>query len=221
MKHITFYFDVISPYAYLAFERLPQALQGVSCCVHYQPVLFAGLLKHYGQLGPAEIEPKRDWTYRQVQWLAHQLQIELQLPAAHPFNPLALLRLAAASSPQGLPNRYVTETLFHHVWRGGQDAEDPLRLQTLTDSLQPTLDPNGQAVKDLLKTHTDHAIGQGVFGVPTLEVDGKLFFGLDALPMLSAYLAGDAGFDARAWDAAARLPKGSTRWSNAANKFLK
>lgn len=190
MKHITFYFDVISSYAYLAFERMPLALQGFSYCVNYQPVLLAGLLKHHGQLGPAEIEPKRDGTYRQVLWLAQQLGTPMQLPMAHPFNPLALLRLAVASNPQGLPNRYVTETLFHHVWQGGQHAEDGLRLQTLTALLKPALDPNGQAVKTLLKSHTETAIEKGVFGVPTMEVDDKLFFGLDALPMLADYLKG-------------------------------
>ncbi len=95
MKHITFYLDFISPYAYLAFEQLPQALEGVSYSVDYQPVLFAGMLKHYGQLGPAEIGPKRDWTYRQVLWLAHRAGIPMQMPASHPFNPLHLPNLAS------------------------------------------------------------------------------------------------------------------------------
>ncbi len=213
MKHIIFYFDVISPYAYLAFERLPEALRGLNYYVTYQPVLFAGFLKHHGQLGPAEIEPKRSWTYRQVQWLAHELGIEMQLPAAHPFNPLSLLRLAVAHNAEGLPNRYVTETLFHHVWHGGQDAEDAQRLQALIALLQPSLDPNGHVVKTLLKTHTENAIKKGIFGVPTLEVDGKLFFGLDALPMLAAYIKGDAWFQGSSWDEALSLPKGSVRSS--------
>jgi 2-hydroxychromene-2-carboxylate isomerase len=211
MKHITFYFDVISPYAYLAFERLPEALQGLNYCVTYQPVLFAGLLKHHGQLGPAEVKPKREWTYRQVHWLAHELGIEMQLPAAHPFNPLALLRLAAASHPQGLPNRYVTEKLFHHVWRGGQDVEDSQRLQALKELLKPAFDPDSAAVKDLLKAHTNEAVSKGIFGVPTLEVDGKLFFGLDALPMLAAYLKQDAWFEGSTWDDVLKIPVGTAR----------
>jgi 2-hydroxychromene-2-carboxylate isomerase len=211
MKHITFYFDVISPYAYLAFERLPEALKGLSYQVTYQPVLFAGLLKHHGQLGPAEIEPKREWTYRQVQWLAHEMGIDMQLPATHPFNPLALLRLAVASNPNGLPNRYVTEKLFHHVWRGGQDAEDVQRLQPLMDLLKPALNPGDPEVKELLKAHTKAAISKGIFGVPTLEVDGKLFFGLDALPMLAAYLKQDAWFAGSAWDDVLNIPVGTAR----------
>ena len=211
MKHITFYFDVISPYAYLAFERLPAALEGLNYQVTYQPVLFAGLLKHHGQLGPAEIEPKREWTYRQVQWLAHDMGIDMQLPATHPFNPLALLRLAVASNPKGLPNRYVTEKLFHHVWHGGLDAEDLQRLQTLMDLLKLALNPNGPEVKELLQAHTKAAISKGVFGVPTLEVDGKLFFGLDALPMLVAYLKQDAWFAGSAWNDVLKIPVGTAR----------
>ena len=130
MKHITFYLDFISPYAYLAFEQLPVALMGHSYSVSYQPILFAALLKHHGQLGPAEMAPKRDWTYRQVLWLAQRHGVELQLPAAHPFNPLALLRLALACEAQGRPSRYVCETIFRHVWRGGADATGAQRLVT-------------------------------------------------------------------------------------------
>ena len=101
MKRIEFWFDVISPYAWLAFQRLPQALEGVNVEVAYQPVLLAGLLSHWGSKGPAEIEPKRAWTYRQVAWLAHEQGTPLQLPRPHPFNPLALQRLALAAAPAG------------------------------------------------------------------------------------------------------------------------
>lgn len=206
MKHITFYLDFISPYAYLAFEGLPQALIGHSYSVTYRPVLFAALLKHHGQLGPAEIAAKRDWTYRQVQWLAHSHGIALQLPAAHPFNPLALLRLALACDAEGLPNRYVCETVFRHVWRGGADATDVARLQALTQQLAPQRAADSDAVKAQLKSHTDEALARGVFGVPTLAVDDKLFWGFDALPMLRDYLRGDAWFAGPQWDAAASLP---------------
>ncbi len=195
MKQITCWLDFISPYAYLAFEKLPEALQGLSYSVDYKPVLFAGLLKHHGQLGPAEIAGKRDWTYRQVLWLAHSQGVPLQMPAAHPFNPLALLRLAlACGDASGQVNRYVCETVLRHVWRGGADAVGLARLQDLTTHLQPAKDPAGEPVKALLKANTDAAIAHGLFGVPTFAVDDKLFWGFDALPMLRAYLGGDAWF---------------------------
>ena len=210
MKHITFYLDFISPYAYLAFEQLPVALMGHSYSVSYQPILFAALLKHHGQLGPAEMAPKRDWTYRQVQWLAQRHGLELEMPAAHPFNPLALLRLALACEAQGRPNRYVCETIFRHVWRGGADATDTQRLHALTQQLAPQRAVNSDEVKAQLKAGTDEAIALGVFGVPTFKVDDKLFWGFDALPMLGDYLAGDAWFDS-AWETVSAVATGVRR----------
>ena len=206
MKHITFYLDFISPYAYLAFEKLPLALMGHSYSVTYKPVLFAAVLKHHGQLGPAEIPGKREWTYRQILWLAKEHGIELQFPASHPFNPLALLRLALACEVQGLPNRHVCETLFRYVWRGGAEASDFERLKLLTQQLEPHRSVNSEEVKAQLKSHTDEAIARGVFGVPTMAVDDKLFWGFDALPMLKQYLDEDAWFAGPDWEAAARVP---------------
>jgi 2-hydroxychromene-2-carboxylate isomerase len=214
MKHITFHLDFISPYAYLAFEQLPKALKGLSYMVTHKPVLFGALLKHHGQLGPAEIPGKREWTYRQVAWLAHQQGVVLQMPATHPFNPLTLLRMAVASDAQGLPNRYVCETIFRHVWQGGLDPNDPARLTALAEQLPRQADLAGDGVKAQLKAHTDAAIAAGVFGVPSFEVDGKLFWGQDALPMLRAYLEGDAWFGSGAWEQAAQVGVGVTRPKN-------
>lgn len=206
MKQITFFLDFISPYAHLAFEKLPEALMGHSYQVTYKPILFAALLKHHGQLGPAEIPGKREWTYRQVLWLARQHGVDLQLPTQHPFNPLGLLRLAVACGSNGLANRFVCETIFRHVWQGGADAADLQRLQELTAQLTPELLPESDEVKSRLKTNTDQAIVRGVFGVPTFDVDGKLFWGLDALPMLAADLAGDVALEDE-WHAAEQVAR--------------
>ena len=210
MKTITCYLDFISPYAHLAFEAVPQTLQGISHVMVYKPILFAALLKHHGQLGPAEIPGKREWTYRQVLWQAKQHSIRLDMPQAHPFNPLALLRLAVACDAQGLPNRFVCETIFHHVWHGGALAEDPSRLAVLSAQLQPVRDPNSPEVKDQLKANTEEAIARGLFGVPTFAVDDQLFWGFDALPMLRAYLDGDAWFDGE-WHSVASVAQGIRR----------
>ncbi len=211
MHHLRFWFDPISPYAYLAFERLPRVLEGISHSVEYRPLLFAGLLKHWGQKGPAEIEPKRIWTFRDVAWRAHAQGTALDLPAQHPFNPIALLRLAVACAPAGgTPNRRVVEALFRHVWIGGADANDPARLRELTDLLAPARDPNGDEVKAELRAAGETALAQGIFGVPTIEFDGRSFWGDDALPMLRAALHGDAWFDGPGWgDATA--PRGGVQ----------
>lgn len=217
MKQLTFYFDPISPYAALAFEALPEALAGHSVEVTYRPILFAALLQALGQKGPAEIEPKRHWTFRQVAWLAHRQGVVLDPPAQHPFNPLPLLRLAwACAAPEGqpgdTPGRWVVEQLFHHVWRGaGADASDAARLAELTARLQPAQDPAADVVKQRLRSETEAALERGVFGVPTLAFEGRLFWGQDALPMLRAALDDDPWFRSGVWEAAARPRPGLTR----------
>ena len=215
MKCIDFHFDVVSPYAWLAFDRLPRALQGVSYAVAYRPLLFAGLLGHWGQKGPAEIEPKRAWTYRQVQWLAAQQGTTLTLPRPHPFNPLALQRLAlACCASGGTPSRHVVETLMRHVWcRDGADPNDGVALAALAQRLRPLRDPQGDEVKAELRARTEAAAAQGVFGVPTLRVDGRDFFGQDGLDMVAALLRGDPWFDAPTWEDAGRQPPGVQRRS--------
>ncbi len=238
LHHIDFYYDPISPYAYLAFMQLPKALEGLSYSVSYTPILFAGLLKSHGQLGPAEIAPKRDWTYRQVLWQAKTLGIDFQMPAHHPFNPLPLLRLAIACAHANADgslstNRLVTQHILRHVWSStadglAQDASDAARLAALT--LQLTQKPQRglsaepkltvDEIKACLKANTDKALQLGCFGVPTLRAlragapDGqeKNFWGLDALPMLRDYLQGNAWFDAGGgWDSAAAIGAGVQR----------
>ena len=221
MKQLNFHFDLVSPYACLAFHRLPQALQGLSYSVSYRPLLFAGLLKHWGQLGPAEISPKRDWTYRQIAWLAHRLGIELRMPAVHPFNPLALLRVLLAQGSlartPGEANRWACEQALAQVWRTGADPHDAGAAGALAQALRPD-DPGAllaaaqtEEVKAQLRANTEAATALGVFGVPTVEVDGRLFWGLDSLDMLAAYLRGDSWFDGPSWTEATQVPWGVKR----------
>jgi len=206
MKHIDFYLDFISPYAYLAFERLPVALEGVSHSVRYKPLLLGALLKHHGQLGPAEVPPKREWTYRHVLWLGHANGIPIEMPATHPYSPLAHLRLSLATSTDGCISRHVAETIFRDVWRGGGEAGDAGRLAALSARLTLQRDPGSEAVKAQLKANTDEAVARGVFGVPAYAVDDRLIWGFDSLPMLRAAVLDDLWFEGPQWQAAADRP---------------
>ena len=210
MKHIDFYLDFISPYAYLAFERLPEALEGLSYSVAYKPILLGALLKHHGQLGPAEIPAKRAWTYRHVLWLGHAHGVPIEMPATHPYNPLPHLRLALATTSDGDISRHVAETIFRDVWRTGAEAGDPSRLAALAAQLPAVRDSAGDPVKAQLKANTDAAAALGVFGTPTFQVDGRVFWGFDALPMLRAALDSDAWFEGPQWQGADQRP-GLTR----------
>jgi 2-hydroxychromene-2-carboxylate isomerase len=206
MKQITLHLDFISPYAYLAFEHLPRVLQGLDCAVHYRPLLLGALFKHHGNTPPPAVPAKHAWLFRHVAWLGHAHGIPLDLPASHPYNPLPHLRLALATSHDGAISREVAETIFHAVWRGGGEAIDPQSLAALEQCLPRVREANGDAVKAQLKANTDAAIAAGVFGVPTFELDDRLFWGFDSLPMLRACLQGDVWFKGPAWAAAPRQP---------------
>lgn len=211
MHHITMHLDFVSPYAWLAFQQLPQTLAGLSYRVAYRPVLLAALLHDNGNPGPAGIPAKRVWTYRHAQWLGQHLGIPLQMPAVHPFNPLPLLRLALQTSEDGSINRYVAETLFRHVWEDGKDALAPAGLLAVQQALQPQLRTDADATaqaKQWLRSNTQQASTLGVFGVPAFEVQGQVFWGLDSLPMLRDFLDGNAWFASDAWENAKTISSG-------------
>lgn len=193
MHTIRFYLDFASPYAYLAFKALPQALEGISHTLEYRPIVLGALFQAQGITPPPAIAAKHAWIKRHTHWLAKAQNINFAWPAAHPFNSLPLLRIAIACSHNGNINRYTAETLFDHVWgAGGADALDETRMPTLHGALaqqwQSTCPLGSDANKTRLRANTDEAVAAGVFGAPTFVVDGQLFWGFDALPMLREYL---------------------------------
>jgi 2-hydroxychromene-2-carboxylate isomerase len=176
---IDWYFDFVSPYSYIALHRLRELPRPVV----YKPVLFAGLLNHFGHMGPAEIPPKRRWTYRWCEWWAGELGVPFRFPAEHPFNPLMHLRLALAcdSSPQAV------QRIFESIWRPGENATDAERFAALRTELGVD-EARLAAMKDRLRANTEEAAARGVFGVPSFVVDGEVFWGADAIGFLKAFL---------------------------------
>lgn len=211
MHHITMHLDFVSPYAWLAFQQLPQTLQGLNVHVQYRPVFLGALLRENSNPGPATIPKKRVWIYRHALWLAQHNGLSLEMPAAHPFNPVELLRLALQTSTDGSTNRYVTETVFRHVWEGGLDALAPERLQALRSTLQTHIRTDAdiaEQAKNMLRNNTEQASATGVFGVPAFEVLGEVFWGMDSLPMLRDFLDGNTWFQSKAWENARDISSG-------------
>jgi 2-hydroxychromene-2-carboxylate isomerase len=206
MRALTLYFDFVSPYSYLAFKRLHELPDDVA--VELRPVLFAGLLNHFGQKGPAELAPKRRWTYRWCTWWAKELGIAFRFPASHPFNPLHHLRLAIAAGPT--PEN--VGRIFDAVWTTGAEAADPAAFKALAASLGVDEARLGAPeVKDKLRSNTEEAAARGVFGVPTYELDGELFWGADALDFVNAYLADPSVLRNDEMRRADALPVGAAR----------
>lgn len=205
MRQIDWYFDFISPYAYFALADV-ERLAGVQ--VRYRPILFAALLDHWGHKGPAEMPTKRVWTYRWCTWLAAQRGIPFRFPAAHPFNSLAYLRLAIACDCR--PD--AVRRIFEAIWTTGANPSDPSMITDLARSLQ--VDPaslSSSDIKETLRAQTAEAITRGIFGVPTLLIDGELFWGADAMDFARAYIADASILDASEMRRLAALPVGASR----------
>lgn len=177
---IPWYFDVISPYAWLAYHRLGEIEQHQP--VVLRPVVFGAILKHWGQLGPAEIAPKRIHTYRQFAYLAGKMGIPYRFPAAHPFRSLDVLRLIVALGETPLATRLA----FEAVWGLGEDTTQPDVLRRIAKAAgdESAFDRiNDEKTKQKLAANTAEAIAAGAFGVPTLIINGEVFWGLDAMDM--------------------------------------
>ncbi len=205
---VDWYFDFVSPFAYLQSERLASLPPRVS--IRFRPVLFAGLLNANGQKGPAEITAKRNFTYRFVVWQARKLGIPLKFPHEHPFNPLPLLRLAIACdcAPDAV------HRIFRFVWQDGRLPDLPIEWAELTHDLAlPDADARiaSPEVKDELRRNTDEAIARGVFGVPTLAVGDELFWGVDATAMAADYVLAGCRYDDPEYARVSALPVGASR----------
>lgn len=205
---LDWYFDVISPFAYLQWRLLRRDHAGV--VLNPKPVLLAALLNHHGQLGPAEIPGKRRHTYRMVLWQARQAGVPLMFPPAHPFNPLPALRLCLAA-----PDRHAAvDALFTHIWEHGHAADSVEALAGVARSLGiedlAAVIARDEVKRELL-ANGEEAIALGVFGVPSLHIGDKIFWGNDATPMALQYLADPGAFDDAQMRSVDTIPVAVTR----------
>ena len=206
MARIVWYFDFVSPFSYLQFAVRPELFRRTD--VDMKPVVFAGLLSHWGQKGPAEIESKRVHTYRLCQWQANRRKIPMRFPPEHPFNPIHALRLAIAFG-----STYDTvKAIFDFIWAQGRSPNE--EWKALCDTLGvPGAEvlSASEGVKTELRENGEAAIAAGVFGVPTFVVDENLFWGIDATAMLHDYLSNPELFETDEMKRLRYLPVGATR----------
>lgn len=193
-RTVDFYFDYLSPYAYLAWCCLPEVTEPRGVKIVPKPVLFAGLLNHWGQLGPAEVPPKGIHVARDTGRFAALRNVPLRSPRYHPFNPLLALRISLAEV-SGADQAEAITALFKAGW---VDDKDPGDQEDICNALNNAgLDgerliasAREPLAKRSLRSETERAVDRGVFGVPTMLVEDELFWGLDQLPYLELFLDG-------------------------------
>jgi 2-hydroxychromene-2-carboxylate isomerase len=215
MSRVDIYFDYHSPYAYLGWMDVRALCASKGAELRAVPTLFPGLLNHWGQLGPAEIPPKRRWVFSDIYRIGKLRGITFVGPKYHPFNPLTALRL---SLPEvgGDRQHDIIDAIYRAGWGRGIDLGSPEELGAALAEigldaralLEKTALPE---VKEALKKNTEEAISRGVFGVPTMFVGEELFWGSDRIDHVALALDGKDPID-RAWvDAHLSRPKSADR----------
>jgi 2-hydroxychromene-2-carboxylate isomerase len=208
MTELDWYFDFISPYAYFQLTHFNEFPDNIK--FNLKPVLFAGLLKHWENKGPAEIPAKRKLMYRHTLWQARKNKIPFRMPPAHPFNPLKALRLSIVLDN----DKFAVGEIFDFIWVQGHSLEDLSAWDNLTKKLdvenadEKIKDP---VVKEQLHTNTQKAIELGVFGVPTTIFNGELFWGFDTTEMLLEYITNSELFEDAEMNRVSNLPESVQR----------
>ena len=200
---LRWYFDFVSPFAYLHWQQLKALPQFKS--VVPVPIAFGAVLHHLGNLGPAEIPAKRVFTYRQALWQARSAGVTLRFPPGHPFNPLAALRLCLAAGA----THETVDILFNWIWRDGHAGDSAAALAlpgAMLDIADVAAAISAPSVKEALRQNTDAALAAGVFGVPTLAIGSELFWGNDAHPLMQAVLADPSLLEQGEWARIKDLP---------------
>jgi 2-hydroxychromene-2-carboxylate isomerase len=210
---IRIYLDYLSSNVYLAWTQLPALAERFGRVIEPVPVLFAGLLEAHGQMGPAEVLPKAWWMAKNNLRKAALLGVPLYPPAFHPFNPLLALRTTSLPMDDAARARLVGG-LLRGVWAERRHVSDPAVVAQIAteaglDGAALVASAQQPEAKAALRKQTDDAIAAGVFGVPTMVVDGELFFGFDDFPFLERLLAGEDPLDRSALAEWARGPRAS------------
>lgn len=199
MKDARFYFDFVSSNVYLAWTQLAQLSRDHDLHITPVPVLFAGLLNGHDNVGPAEIPAKRYWMLKNTLRKAAILDVPLNPPIHHPFNPLLALRACCTDMSDG-DLHHLVSTLLNAVWVDGLHISDPDVVARLANDIG--LDGTAlvqaageESAKNRLKDNTNTAVGNGIFGIPSITIGSELFFGFDDFPHLEQYLAGNDPID--------------------------
>ena len=187
MKSVEFYFDLGSPYSYLAYYRLLQIAEQQEIQIVYKPILLGGVFKATGNRSPIEVPVKGVYSILDMQRWAEYYQIQMQMNPHFPMNTLTLMRILTGVQLLHLEKfEQVLKLLFDAMFGTPQNLNEPTVLAEV-------LEPSGFSVEDIMSmvqsevvkqkliTETEQAIQRGIFGAPTFFVGDEMYWGQDRL----------------------------------------
>ncbi len=195
-KRIDFYFDLSSPYSYLAATQLDPLAARNHAIVQWKPIVLAAVFKNTGNVMPAACAPKATYMLTDLgRWAAHY-GVPFRFNSRFPINAIRAMRMIVAAglaSGSELGHPGLGQALFHAAWAEDRDLTDDAELRKIAQGLGLPADAllaacDTQPVKDRLRAFGDEALARGVFGAPTLFVGDELFWGNDRLDFVEAAL---------------------------------
>ncbi len=185
MKKIDFYFDISSPYSYLAHEQIKLFEKENKFKVNYMPILLGGLHQLANITAPGLNPSRAKHMIKDLKICADWYKIKFQFNRYFPLKTVAIMRGALVAEKEGFLNSYV-DKFFKAAWVDSLNLNDGKILEKFIKNMDinPKLFEekiSNQKIKDDLKNLTTAAFKKGVFGAPTFIVGSKIFFGQDRL----------------------------------------
>lgn len=202
MRQVEFYYDLVSPYSYLAYTQLGRICEEHNAEMVLRPMLLGAVHKMTGNRAPIEVEAKSRYQWRDIHRWAEYYGVPLQFPDPFPFRTLKTMRAAMHCGEPGELASFTREAFSLYWQEGGapkgMDSTDE-NMSVAEVACRVGMDPEevleGAAApvnKRALKDATEEAVGRGVFGAPAFFVDGELFWGNDRLHFVEEALGSES-----------------------------
>ncbi|HET7479057.1 MAG TPA: 2-hydroxychromene-2-carboxylate isomerase [Rubrobacteraceae bacterium] len=198
MKQVEFYYDLVSPYSYLAYGRLREICAEQGAELKLRPMLLGAVHKATGNQAPIEVEAKGRYQYRDIHRWADYYGLSLRFPDPFPFRTLKTMRAAMFCEARGELEAFTREGFALYWEEGGApkslaeaDEDGPvseISRRIGADSEEVLEGASGQEAKSALKEATTAAVERGVFGAPAFFVGEEMFWGNDRLHFVEAAL---------------------------------
>ncbi|XP_046853818.1 uncharacterized protein LOC124446966 isoform X2 [Xenia sp. Carnegie-2017] len=195
MAELTFYYDVVCPFAYVASRLIERIAEQCAAKIHWTPVLLNALYKANESQSPMvnSCNAKKIILRQQFARMVQRFNVPINPPESYPANSLSAMRLLAATSCDSKLRVSLTHALFSSYWIENKDITNGEVLQKITQIIGWNVDVQDIIAKSgtvLLMKNTEDALENGAFGVPSFVVNGKLFWGVDNLHFVERELGG-------------------------------
>jgi 2-hydroxychromene-2-carboxylate isomerase len=184
-KFFDFYFDFISPYAFIAHHKIIKLENNYKFKINYRPILLGGLHNLHEIKAPAFIPSKAKFMIRDCKMVAEKNKIKFKFNSYFPIRSLNLMRGVLIAEEDGIKDQYINK-IFNAIWSDGLNLNDEEVLTKVLKNIDINpktflLRAQSQNIKDQLRVKTNEAFKKGIFGAPTFVVKDKIFWGQDRL----------------------------------------